>query len=296
MFTFPLTGEPIQRGHHELEINLESGPTGLQLAVRQAETPMNQSSRMSIAVVSDLHLHEQGRSGLAALERFLAMIERQEEIALVFILGDLVWREQPGVLQRTLNQCGVPCHVLYGNNDADDLERFEAVWGPRDRVLRFGDCACLLTWNALPTEAPENHRGTWSEGQWAWMNREAESARAQGVRHLFVASHVPPAVPRGYHPQFFLQAQAEERLWAWCDQHGPVTLLFGHLHQYACLRRGNAEVIVVPSLNWNFAPPPPEGLPAGKQCEKVKGGAFVILDVENDTIRHRLVTLAEVCL
>ena len=252
------------------------------------------SESFRFALVADPHLAE--GLGVERFRRLARTLAQRGDIAFVLVLGDLVWHGPIAALLEVLAQVEVPCHVLYGNNDADRLDEYEAALGPRDRTVRYGSCALVLFWDCLPKEAPHNHRGALTEAQWLWLEGQLAQARRGGARHLFLAAHIPPDCPSGYHQDLYLEASDERRLWSVCRHHGVDAAFFGHIHQSATFQRNGTEVIVAPSLNWNFGLPPGHiapkiKVPLGEPYIKIEEGGWVLVQVHPQGVTHTLVPL-----
>ena len=247
----------------------------------------NAFAPFSFAVITDLHLSE--RQGRARFDRFVDILAARHDIAFMLVLGDIIWTGPMAQLQALLGRVGVPVHVFYGNNDIDRLGEYEAAFGPRDRAFEYGRCLFLLFWNCLPVTSPQNHMGDISEDQWRWLDAELTAGRRRGLRHLFLAGHVPPTCPNGYYPGFYLFPAAERRFWDLCGRHRITACFFGHLHQDDVFGREGTEVIVTPSLNWNFVPPAGAGTAEAKAWEIVDEGFFRVVQVGRDGMSHSLV-------
>lgn len=247
----------------------------------------NTFTPFSFAVIADMHFSE--RQGMARFDRFVEILDARGGVAFMLVLGDLIWTGPMEQLRALLERVEIPVHVFYGNNDANRLDEYEATFGPRDRTFEHGGCLFVMFWNCMPEDSPQNHMGDISEAQWQWLDTELAAAEERGLRHVFLASHVPPTCPNGYYPGFYLCEQAERRFWALCDRHEVTACFFGHLHQDDVFGHGDTEVIITPSLNWNFAPPVGTGAEVGKAWEIVDEGFFRIVQVRAGGISHSLV-------
>ena len=254
---------------------------GSQHAVDNAFAPF------SFAVITDLHFSE--RKGMARFDRFVEMLDARTDIDFVLVLGDLIWTGPMDELKALMAHITIPTHVFYGNNDAGRLAEYEAALGPRDKLFEHNECLFVLFWNCLPEESPQNHMGDISDERWAWLDAELGAARERGVQHVFLASHVPPTCPNGYYAGFYLFEQAERRFWDLCDRHDVTACFFGHLHQDDVFGRNGTEVIITPSLNWNFVPPARTGKTPLNAWEIADEGFFRVVQVRHDGISHALV-------
>lgn len=255
------------------------------------ERPHNEDSptHFSFALVADLHLTEE--QGLEHLGRFADAIRARPDVAFVVALGDIMWDGPMAELKRLLSRAEKPVHVLYGNADVGRLAEYEAAFGARDRTWQYGGCLFAALWNCLPPDAPDNHRGDCTEAQWRWLAAQFEAARAGGARHLFLVSHVPPACPAGYHRDLYLRRDAEERFWQVCRRFRVDACFFAHLHQDITFRRGQTQIIVTPSLNWDFLPPADGKVPADTWCRQVDSGHFRVVRVDAGGIEHALLPI-----
>ncbi len=246
----------------------------------------NAFSPFSFAVITDLHLSE--RQGMAQFDRFVEMVNRRADIDFVLCLGDLIWTDPMDELRDLTARISVPTHVVYGNNDWDRLAEYEATFGPRDRTFDHKGCLFVILWNCLPADSPHNHQGEVSAEQWQWLEDELAAARRRGVHHVFLASHVPPRCPNGYYEGFYLREETERRFWDLCERHEITACFFGHLHQDDVFDRHGTEIIITPSLNWNFLPPKRE--PDGPEAlwEIADEGFSRMVQVHVDGISHAL--------
>jgi len=222
-------------------------------------------------------------------DRFVHMLQAQSDIDFVLCLGDLIWTEPMDRLKALFGRIEFPVHFVYGNNDAGRLSEYEAALGPRDSLFEHKGCLFVLFWNCLPEESHQNHMGDISEEQWAWLEAELTAGRARGVQHVFLASHVPPTCPNGYYAGFYLFEDAERRFWDLCDRHQVTASFFGHLHQDDVFGRDGTEVIITPSLNWNFVPPAKTGKTPLNAWEIADEGFFRVVRVRHNGISHALV-------
>ena len=249
----------------------------------------NAFAPFSFAVITDLHLSE--RQGMAQFDRFVEMIDAREDIDFVLVLGDLIWTEPMDELQALMARIRVPMHMFYGNNDAGRLAEYAAAFGPADKTFEHNGCLFVLFWDCLGEDSLQNHMGDISPEQWAWLEGELTSARQRGVQQIFLASHVPPTCPNGYYAGFYLFAEAEQQLWDLCRRHNVTACFFGHLHQDDVFSRHGTEMIVTPSLNWNFVPPAKTGQTPLSTWEIVDEGFFRVVQVSRTGISHALVPL-----
>ena len=249
----------------------------------QSTDPKAPFQPFTFAQVTDLHLAED--RGPARLARAAQLIGDRHDIDFVLLTGDLLWRGPMIECQSLIGELGLPVHALYGNRDGDRLAECEAAFGPRDNTFRHNNCLFVMSWNCLPFEPHENHRGDWTEDQWLWLAEQLEVGRSDGCQHLFFASHVPPAHPQGYFPAFFMRDKAEQRLAELLSRFNVTAAFFGHLHQDGQYDLGGSPIIVTPSANWNFI--------AGQdgKPQRVEGGFFRIITVHHDHIEHELIPI-----
>jgi len=246
-------------------------------------------SPFTFAVITDLHLSQ--RQGMARYERFVEIVNERTDIDFVLNLGDTIWLGPMDELHALMARPNVPVHSFYGNNDADRLAEYEAALGPRDRVIEHNGCLFLVVWNCFPENSPHSHMGEISSDQWQWLENEILAAATRNVRHVFLVSHVPPLCPDGFYEGFYLREETERLFWDFCQRHGVTACFFGHLHQDEIFSRHGTEILVTPSLNWNFAPPPPVAPGADKTWTLVDGGFMRTVRVAADGITHALVPI-----
>ncbi len=244
----------------------------------------------AFAAISDLHLDEKGRDGWSRFEGFAAWLAKHDEVAFVLVTGDLVLRRHTAAeFDRRLADLGKPVHVLYGNNEAKHLEETEAVFGPRDRVVDTHGCRFVLFWNAIRKGEPAAHRGDCNDAQWDWIDAQCREARAKGMRRLFLAAHVPPEKPGGYlHPSLTMLPEAEARFRRILGDHDVTAAFFGHVHENAAFSLAGTEILVNPSLNWNFAVVAPEAASYKDRLEKVRNGFFRVVEVRTNRIAQNV--------
>lgn len=264
----------------------------------------------SFAVVADPHLN-QGH-GWRRLQTFIEQMRDGTDIAFVLALGDFICSE-PETVKERFSSLPVPVHAVYGNGDIGPLAEYESCFGPRDNIFKYNNCVFALLFNA----EKQSHTGDCSEAQWEWLEQQLEKAWVPKARHVFLAAHVPPACPNGYHP-FYLRPEAEERFWKICKRYRIKTCFFGHLHQDEAFRRENTDIIVTPSLNWNFVlvkdvlkngkiaddksymvidekdrvfRPLKQGEIPDSKCLRVEDGWYRIVRVGESAVRHSLFQL-----
>ena len=240
----------------------------------------------NLAIVSDLHL-SQGR-GIDRWRRLCRMLEG-DDVAMVLVLGDLIWDGPMQALVELLAEAPAPVHALYGNGDEWRLGEYERLLGMRDKVVQCNDCLFALMWDALPRDDPANHEGFVAQAQWDLLEERLGAANRAGRQHLFIAAHVPPAFPTVYHQGLAMQPDTEARFWNVCQRHGVSAAFFGHVHQTTSFQHGGTEVVVLPSLNWNFLPVEGKSLPAGTWATTTDGGSYLSVQVNADGIEHTLI-------
>jgi len=235
----------------------------------------------SFAIISDLHLAED--DGIERLIRFKQMLAGWPEVHFVLLTGDIVWHGERKELESLLTMPGGrPLHILYGNNDWEQIGVLEGQWGPRYHRFMYQGCLFVLSWNCMPADARENHRGFWEPQQADWIAEQFAQGRRLDLRHLFFAAHVPPFHPEGYFERFFMFENGARQFYQWCEKYLLRAGFFGHIHQNLHWRHDNTEVIVMPSLNWNFQ------LQYGKPV-KTAGGACRIIHVCENHIHEELI-------
>lgn len=243
----------------------------------------------TFAVITDLHLSE--RQGMARYERFVEIVNGRTDIDFILNLGDTIWLGPMDELQALMARPNVPVHTFYGNNDEGRLAEYEAALGPRDRTIEHNRCVFLAVWNCLGEESPHNHMGEISADQWRWLEDEILAAARRNVQHVFLVSHVPPLCPNGFYEGFYLCEETERLFWDLCRRHDITACFFGHLHHDEVFARDGTEILVTPSLNWNFAPPPPAPPGTDPTWKIVDGGFMRTVHVAADGIAHTLVPI-----
>lgn len=247
---------------------------------------------LSFAIVTDLHLLE--GQGLARWSRFVDALGRHDDLAFVLVLGDLMWDGPAEGIKARLERLPAAAHVLYGNNDATRLDEYEPVLGPRDWQFDYGGYRFVGLWNARSPRQEQNHRGGFSEEQWQVLESACRAAAAGEVAGTFLASHVPPAMPDGLNPSFFMFEDQSERLKRLCfSDHPPKACFFGHVHQDSAWRQGGTEIIVTPSMNWNFQAVEPVQSPHATRVRVCQEGFYRLVTVGRGGIRHRLYGLPQ---
>lgn len=229
---------------------------------------------------------------MARFDRLLEILHARGDIDFMLILGDLMWPGAMDDLKALLGRVDIPVYMFYGNNDIPRLGEYEASFGPRDSTFEHKGCLFVLFWDCLPEDSFENHVGDISDRQWEWIEAEIVAGRQRGVQHVFLASHVPPTCPNGYYAGFYLRDEAQKYLWDLCERHQVTACFFGHLHQDDVFGRNGTEMIVTPSLNWNFVPPGETGKASPHAWEIVDEGFFRVVQVRHNGISHALVPVS----
>ncbi|MBN1436894.1 MAG: metallophosphoesterase [Sedimentisphaerales bacterium] len=237
------------------------------------------------AHITDLHLRED--DGFDRLQKFIQMLRKWEDVAFVLITGDFMCSGSASEVKAIFDSLPIPVHCIYGNNDWDRLDDLERNFGPLDKTFVHNNCLFVMLWNCVPHFAEQNHRGDWSEEQHDWLHQQFQWGVQNGCQHLFFCSHVPPFCPKGFFPLFFMREAAEKRLWRLCDHYGITAAFFGHLHQTDQFTHNKTEILITPSLNWNFIET------EESRFERIEGGGAVrLVTVHADSISHQLVPVS----
>jgi predicted phosphodiesterase len=246
-------------------------------------------------IASDPHIHEAAWQGAAHLKSFLGQVKAHPKAAFILLLGDLFWQRESSELEELLSQANYPIHILYGNHDMERIEEYEAFFGLRDRSFEHNGCLFVLFSNSLGTSPSRplahSHAGGCSAAQWAWIEEQLQQGREKDLHHLFLAAHVPPFSSEGYHEGFFLLPEDEKRLRALCQRYGVSACFFGHLHQALAFMLEESQILVSPSLTWNFAPSAQGNQPAASPYQKVPAGSYRLVQVTEEGIRHQIYPL-----
>ena len=246
-------------------------------------------SPFSFAVVADPHVHESERLGLDELVTLRHELSERRDIEFILFLGDFCWESAIEDLKVQLDRFDKPVHLVYGNNDWRRVAEYEAVFGPRDQVLEFGRAGFVFFFNCRLDS--NDHSGRCSEDQWRWLEESVERLSNASVKHLFLAAHIPPRCDSGYYSNFFMSETDTDRFRDLCRRFHVTAAFFGHLHQDIVSATDNTQIIVTPSLNWNFTVSIQGLEPTERVYEKTKGGYYRIVHVRENTIEHSLFPL-----
>lgn len=243
----------------------------------------------SFAVVADFHLHEPERPGLDELVGLQRMLSGHQDVEFIVFLGDICWETSIEELKAQIDRFHQPTYFTYGNNDFRRIEEYETVFGPRNQVFTHGETAFVLFHNCRTTS--NDHAGVCTEEQWNWVETSLRQLRESSTKHLFLAAHIPPPCHSGFHRGFFMSEVDTNRLNDLCSRYQVTASFFGHLHQDAVYHSKHSEIIVTPSLNWNFTIT--AGRKDSKKTEytKTKGGYYRIVHVHENAIEHALYAL-----
>ena len=241
----------------------------------------------TMAVVSDLHLSQM--RGMDRFYRFRDVVRADPEIEMVLILGDLIYSGDAIGLRTLLNDLGVPTLVVYGNNDERRFGDYVPLFGPLDRVVDAHDCRFILMWDGLQIGVPRDREGVITDNQFLWLEMRLAEARKAGMAHVFIAAHVPPSFPGAYHEGLAMWPKVEARFLDLSSLRRDRLLLWARSTQPAAWQDGATEMLVLPSLNWNFVPPSRAPLPYHTWARQVVGGSYLRVTVSPTGIGHRLI-------
>ena len=89
------------------------------------------------AVLADPHMFKRGQD---KVEMAIADVNARGDLAFVLLLGDFIW---PGPMRRLrdlLETLDVPYHAVFGNNDAERIDEYQAEFGPLYGAFTYRSC------------------------------------------------------------------------------------------------------------------------------------------------------------
>lgn len=217
-------------------------------------------------------------------ENFLKAIEAANRLhpAFVLICGDLV--NAPGdpdqieTFKRLMEAFDetFPVYLVSGNHDVTgaptpaSLETYRKEFGPDRYTFDYSTSRFIVLNSTLLVNGKKVEEE--AERQFAWVRKELERARTDGVKDIFIAQHHPwflesPTEPR----QLFNNVPPEARkpYLELFETYNVMASFAGHLHRNRVATHGNLEMIVTSSIT-----PPFGDEAAGFRIVKVYGDAI----------------------